>query len=147
MFVPGHHRLQEGNGAFLFLAFQDLCIGDAGMIIDADMDELPADPAGTALALAVPCDAMAGAVELAQLLDIHMDQLTRLIPLIADHRLGRCQIPPAVEAMAHQYAADGGAGETGLVCNEVIDAPLPAQCNDHGLDGFRRLGRAIAGSR
>jgi len=39
------------------------------------VDELPADAAGVALALAVAGDAMADALEAAELLDVDMDQL------------------------------------------------------------------------
>lgn len=57
---------REGDGAFLFLVGQDLAEGDAGGIVNADVDELPAGAAFTgrpviALAGAIAGDAMADA--------------------------------------------------------------------------------------
>ena len=63
--VVGDGGLEEGRGALLFLVRHDLSEGEAGVVVDADMDELPADPAGAALAFAVGGDAVAGAAELA----------------------------------------------------------------------------------
>lgn len=51
-FIIGYGRLEEGNGAVGLLVGLDLGEGDAGMIVDADMDELPAD--ATAIALPGP---------------------------------------------------------------------------------------------
>jgi hypothetical protein len=53
------------------------------------MDELPADAATLALAYVIPGDAMADALEPAELLDIDMDQFARMLSLVAAHRLGR----------------------------------------------------------
>ena len=44
-------------------------------VVDADMDELPADAAAVALAGAVAGDAMADPVETAELFDIDVDHL------------------------------------------------------------------------
>ena len=73
------------------------------------MNEFPADAPGIALAVAVPGDAVADAIELTQLLDVHVDHFAGAVILIADHRRGRLQIPPAVQAMTHQGTDDGGA--------------------------------------
>ena len=135
-FVPGHGSYQGGHGAFLPLALADLAEGQAGMIIDRDVDELPADPSRTALAMAVACNAMTDAVEFTQLLDVHVDHLAGPVSLIADHRLDGLQIRPAVQAMTYQDTADGGAGEAGLVGNKVIDALLPAQRDNLRLNGL-----------
>lgn len=42
---PGQGPLKEGDGAFLELVRQDLGIGEPAGIIDADVQELPADTA------------------------------------------------------------------------------------------------------
>ena len=66
----------------------------------ADMDELPADAAAVALAGAVAGDAVADALEAAELLDVDVDQLAGLLALVAAHRLGRLQGAEPVEAQA-----------------------------------------------
>ena len=74
--VVGDGGLEEGDGALLFLVGQDLREGDARGVVDADMDELPAGAAGlVALAAAVAGDAVADALEAAELLDVDVDQL------------------------------------------------------------------------
>jgi hypothetical protein len=54
-------------------------------VVDADMDELPtqAFTSASAIALspAIAGDAMADAIDLAQLLDVDVDELTRLFAL------------------------------------------------------------------
>lgn len=100
------------------------------MIVNGDVDELPADAPGAALAVPVAGDAVADTIELAELLDVHMDDLAGPLAFIADHRFGWLQIPPAVEAVAFQNASDGTVGNAGLLCNTIIDAPLPAQRDD-----------------
>lgn len=80
------------DGTFLFLVGQDLAEGDAGGIVNADMDELPTCAAFTgspviALAGAIAGDAMADAVETAKLLDIDVDHVARLVTLISTRRL------------------------------------------------------------
>ena len=72
----------------------------------ADVDELPAGAARLAL-LPVAGDAMADALEAAELLDVDVDQLARLLPLVAADRLGRLERRDAIEAEALEDAADG----------------------------------------
>jgi hypothetical protein len=60
-FVPGDLRLQESHGEFLPLALADLAEGQARMVIDAQVNELPANA----------------------------DYLAGPVTLIADHGLGR----------------------------------------------------------
>jgi hypothetical protein len=84
--------VEEGDGAFLFLVGMDLTEGDARGIVDADMDELPAgafaSPARAALLRAVAGDAVADALEAAELLDVDADQLAGMRAFVAPHRLG-----------------------------------------------------------
>lgn len=73
-------------GAALLLARHDPGEGNAGVIVDGDMDELPAHAPAVALSLAVAGDAVADAVEAAKLLDVDMDHLAGFGPLVAAHR-------------------------------------------------------------
>ena len=70
---PGEGALEEGHGAVLALVGQDLGVGQPGGIVDADMQELPA--AAALLAGPVAGDAVADAVDPAELLDVDVDQL------------------------------------------------------------------------
>ena len=72
-----------GNGAGLSLILHHAAESDAGGIIDADMDELPADATSIAPAGAVSRDAMTGANESAELFDIDVDQFAGMLAFIA----------------------------------------------------------------
>ena len=90
--VVGDRRLEEGDGALLSLVRQDLREGDAGGVVDADVDELPADAAAVGLAGAIAGDAMADAFEAAEFLDVDVDHVARLVALVAAHRLGWLEV-------------------------------------------------------
>ena len=100
--VPGDGGFQEGDGAVLFLVGHDVSEAEAGVVVDADVDELPADPPAAALAGSILGDAVAYPIETAQFFDIDVDHLAGVIALIAAHRLRRLQVAPAVEAVAGQ---------------------------------------------
>lgn len=53
--------------------------GNARIIVDANMDVLPADAAAVALTGPIPCDAMADLVEVAELLDIEVDHVAGML--------------------------------------------------------------------
>jgi hypothetical protein len=53
------------------------------MVVDGQMQILPADAAARALPGAVAGDAMAHAFEAAELLDVDVDQLARLVALVS----------------------------------------------------------------
>ena len=59
------------------------------MVVDRQMQILPADPSRIALARAVAGDPVTDPVEFAELLDVDMDDLARGGPLVAADRLGR----------------------------------------------------------
>src|SRR5258708_16325999 len=80
--VVGDGGLEEGYGTALALALHELAEGHAGGVVDADMDELPADTAAVALALAVTGDAVADLVEFAELFDVDVDHLAGLLALV-----------------------------------------------------------------
>jgi hypothetical protein len=52
------------------------------MIIDSDLDMVPADAAITGLADAVACNAMVDPVESSELFDVDMDKFAGLLTLI-----------------------------------------------------------------
>src|SRR4051812_37601035 len=84
-FVVSHGRQEEGNGTLGRLVRLDLGERDAGVIVDADVDELPADAATVALAGPVTGDAVTDFVETTELFDIDVDYLARSGTFITAH--------------------------------------------------------------
>jgi hypothetical protein len=80
--IIGDSGLQEGDRTFFALIGHHLDEGNAWGIVDADVDELPADAmmaierAGIATA-----DAMSHRADAAKLFDVEVDQLTRVLAL------------------------------------------------------------------
>ena len=109
------------------------------MVVDRQMHIFPADPAGVALAGAVAGDAVADAIELAELLDVDVDDLAGRCALVAADRLGRLERRKPVEAQALQDAADGGGRNADLGGDLLAGVALPAQSLDRRASGRRRL--------
>src|SRR3954469_11116612 len=84
--VVGDRSLEEGDRALLFLVRKDLRKGHPGGVVDADVDELPSDAPALALTGSIACDAMADAVEAAELFDIDVDQFAGMLALVAANR-------------------------------------------------------------
>ena len=127
---------------------------DAGGIVDADMDELPAD-AEMAIdhARVSSGDAVSYGADPAELLDVEMDQFAGVLALITADGL-RLQGAQLVQSQPAQNTADGGRRDAGLGGDR-----LPVQrwrrSRSMRLDGRRRCrpaqpmgpGRAILQSR
>src|SRR5215211_2104583 len=112
---PGDRPPQEPRGGGALLVGQDLDVGEAGGVVDADVDELPAGGAQALgpdplLTLASPGaeDAMAGApaADPPQLLDVDVDQLARPLALVAVGRLGRLEAAALAETDPRQPPGD-----------------------------------------
>jgi hypothetical protein len=91
--VIGDSGLEEGNGAASAFGLHDPAEGDAGGVVEGNMDELPTDAAVVALAGPVTGDAMTDLLELAELFDVDVDQLTRPVALVPSWRFDRFQGP------------------------------------------------------
>ena len=81
--------VEEAADTVVGFVWQDLSEGDAGSIINGDMDVLVAG--ATDFVAAIPGDAVAGPYDASQLLDVHMEELARVLALIAYDRLGWLQ--------------------------------------------------------
>jgi hypothetical protein len=128
--------LQEGDGALLALVGQDLDEGDARGVVEADVDELPAD--ATALAGPLTGDAVADLLEAAELLDVEVDQLAGVGALVAPDRRGRRQVLEPAQPAPAQDAADGGRLDADLPGDLVTGPALAAQRGDLLDGGVRR---------
>jgi hypothetical protein len=71
--VVGECSSQEGGSAASLLIGHDLGKGNAGVVVNRDMDVLPSRTSAVALSPAVTRDAMADLVELAELFDVDVD--------------------------------------------------------------------------
>src|SRR5260221_4266746 len=78
---------------------QKLGEGDAGSVIDGDVEKLPSGAAGV-IALAVASDAVADPLDAGELLDIEVDEFARVLTLVAAHRRWRLQRGEPGEARA-----------------------------------------------
>ena len=126
-FVVGNHFLEKCNRAALLLAGHDLREGDARVIVDGDVNVLPTDASAVALSRAVPGNAMTDPIETAELFDVEVDHLTRMIAFIAPHWLDRLQCREPVEAQPSQDATDRGRRNTQFVRNLLAGVALPPQ--------------------
>ena len=102
------------------------------------MDELPADAALVALTGAVAGDAVADAVDPAELLDVDVDRFARMSTSIAAGRRSGFQRLRLAEPQAPQDAADGRRRETEPGGDRRARAALAPQSRDLVDD---RLGR------
>ena len=68
---------------------RDLDIGQARGVIDSDVDKVPADAPVAVLSLSR--DAMASTLDTPEFLDIQMQELARVLLLVAPRRLGRLE--------------------------------------------------------
>src|SRR4051812_10968507 len=135
--VVGDRGLEEGDRALLLLVRKDLREGDPGGVVDADVDELPSDAPALALTGSVAGDAMADAVEAAELFDIDVDQFAGMLALVAAHRRRGFKRLDAVEAEAPEDAADRGRRDADGSGDVLARPALAAQ----GFDGHDRGGR------
>jgi hypothetical protein len=123
---PGECAARESDGTLLAFTGQNLAVGEPAGVVDSDMKILPAGAALIALAGAISGNAVADAVDTAELFDIEVDQLARHVALIA-HDLWldvECAEPP--EAETAQHGADGRTGQVELACDLRTGATLAA---------------------
>ena len=109
--VESEGGVQEGEGGVDGLIGQHAGEGEAGVIVDGDVQSLPAGELGTTATAAVAADGdllIAG-----HALDVEMEQIAGSGMFVAHHRRSGMQIAPAVEMSALQNAADGGGTEAG----------------------------------
>ena len=139
--IVSDRRLEEGNRAGLPLILHHPAEGDPGGVVDADMDELPADPASIALTGPITGDAMADSIEFAELFDVDMDEFAGMFALIAPHRLSRFQITHPIQSQVPENTANSGRGDAHFGCDLLAGVALSAQSLDCGACGGRRLAR------
>jgi hypothetical protein len=91
------------------------------------MHIFPTDPAGIALAGSVAGDPVTDPIELAELLDVDVDDLAGRGAFLAADRLGGLERRQSVEAEPPENAADGGGRDANLRGDQCAGMALPAQ--------------------
>ena len=132
----GDDGLEEVGDTGVGLVGIDLGAADAGVVVDADMHVVPAGP-GRALA-AVPGDAVAKLLETREFLDVQVQQLTGMLPLVAPDRRGRFEGVEPVKPRPAQDPADGGGRDPHSPRNLDPRPALETQRRDAGGDANRR---------
>ncbi len=122
--------------------------GEAGVIVDGDVEAFDAGAGVAEGAIAGGADAWAR--EAAELLDIEVKELAWGGALVTlNGRFGRFQGREAVEVMAAQDAGEGGLGDGQDHHNLSVGAALAAQGEDLGFEldtGLTRLGERPGGA-
>jgi hypothetical protein len=140
---PGERTLEKRHGGALAFVRQDLDIGEPRGIVNADVDVLPADtPSAISL---VTGDPPSDASDLAEFLDIQVQELPRMVLAIAlGGRWRRIQGSQLAQSMASQDTSDSGAWQAQPCGNLSADAPLSTQRQDLTCRCSRCLGRLIS---
>jgi hypothetical protein len=124
--------VESAEDVFDLFAWKKAGKAESGMIIDGDMETFDAGVAITLGAITGGTDAGAG--EAAQLLDIEVKQLARVIAFIAnDGRFWRFEARETVEAVAAKDAREGCLGEWQKREDLSVGATLATQGDDPGL--------------
>ena len=146
--VVGDGGFEEGDGADGLLVGIDLREADARGIVDDDMHELPADAARVGVPGAIRGDAVADAFEAAELLDVDVDEPTRLVILVAPSRFGWLEVAHPGKPGPLEHPADGGWRDPKLKRDVLAGEPLPAKGHDL-LDpaGWRRPVQPVRSGR
>jgi hypothetical protein len=120
--------LEEGDGTLLALVGHDLHKRDARSIVDADMDELPADAAVAVDHARMPSgDAVPDTADSAELFNVEVNEFARVLALIAPDRLSGFQSTQLIQAEPTQDAADSGGRDAGLGSDLLAGPALTAQ--------------------
>ena len=143
--IVGHGGVEELHGRAAALIGQDLGEGDAGMVVDGDVDELPAG--GARASGLVAGNAVAGALEAAESFDVEMEQFAGSVVLVAANGGGGVEIAETVESGATEEAADGGRRYADGSGDAAARPTLSAQGDDAVDDGLRGAPRAMTGTR
>ena len=134
-FVEVEGLLEGRQDAGSLFVWEERGAGDAGVIVDGDVQGL-----GAGAWVAVGADA--GACEAAQLLDVEVEEIARRRAFVADdRRFWRIEGGEAVEAMAAQDAGEGSLGDGQGHADLGVGTAFAAQGEDLGFE----LGRSFAG--
>ena len=115
--IPGDRTLEEGRAVVLAFARSQLAVGQPRVVVDRDVQVLPAGMPGALNA--VLQHALADLPEAAELLRVDVQELARPLPLVAHARIaagtGKARAASSPKHLAHgrRRAPDGGGNDSG----------------------------------
>jgi hypothetical protein len=130
----GEGGVEEEDGARGGFVREELGEGQAGVIVDGDVEELPARSAGV-IVLTIPGDAVAEAFDPGELLDVEVEEIAWVRALVAQDRRRWRELSEA-EAMAAQETRDRGLRELGRP-RDLKAWELAAAQGEHAGDSQR----------
>ena len=107
---PEDGSAEKSHGRVFTLVREDFDIGQSRSIVDAHMDKLPSHSPSSAPFISG--DAMPHASNLAQFFDVQVQQLSRMVALVATSGLCRLQVLQASPSGLLEDSGHGGAGQT-----------------------------------
>jgi hypothetical protein len=131
---PGDRAFEKAGGGRGSFIGEDLGVGEAGSVVDSDMDELPAD--ASSILTTIAGDAMTDAADAPELLDVHVDELAGMLPLVSANGFFGLQALESREAVTGQDTSDRG--RTEAHAGSDLRACVPASAKaDHLLDSIQ----------
>ena len=125
---------------------QFLGVGEPAVVVDREMDPVPADPAVT-IDLD-PRDAVTATwSDPAEHLGVEVHELTRPLAFVADDRWPRFEPIEAAETLAAQPGVHRRAGQAGLPGEDVRTDPELAPSGTQARDELGRVGPGLAMNR
>src|SRR5438876_1899461 len=143
--VPGDQASKEGGSGRGSFVSQDFCVRQSGGVVDGDVDELPAGP--PAVLLAVARDAMADDLDAAQLLGVDVDELSRMVSLVAADGFFRVEVLEPGETLPSQDTGHRGRAQADARGDLGASLPPPAQSKDLFDNNGMGLTRTTMGPR
>ena len=130
-FVEVEGLVESAEDAWDFFVREEAGKGEAGVVVDSDVETLDA---GARIADgAIAGSANAGTRETAQFLDVEVEEFARVSTFVAlGRRLGRFQSGEPMEAVAAQNAGDGGLGDVEHGEDLGVGTALTTQSKDVG---------------
>jgi len=138
----GAQKGYGGGGAFVGMQLTE---SNAGMVIDGDVQHLPADTAGFIARIAGK--AMARLGDTGQFLGVEMQQVSRMRVFVANDGHGGFEIAHAAELLTAQDTADGSATQGGGLGNAYPGPALAAKHQDLSHDFARGATWRAVGAR
>jgi hypothetical protein len=131
---------KKGTGRSRFFIGQHGGEGDAGVIVDGHVEELPARAAG--FILGISGQAMTGLMNLGQFFDVEVQQIAGSRMFVAEDGDQRFEHAGFVQSQAGEDAADGSAAQARGLCDAHSGPALAAQAlhaaNQFGGSSTRR---------
>ena len=138
--VEGDGGAQESDGSCCGLVGEHAREGETRVIVDGDVQSLPAGKLRATTAAAIATNG--NALITGHALDVEMKHVAGSGMFVADHGRSRMEIAPAAEPDAPQDAADGSGTETCGLGDLISGAMLTAQ----GDDFIDQAGASAAGT-